>query len=75
MIVVSDASPLKYLVLIGQVDLLQKLYTQVLIPPAVYSELQPTSTVRQWMSHPPMWWTVHGAAVPADLALNRLDPH
>jgi hypothetical protein len=30
MIVISDSSPLNYLILIGQADLLQKLYSQVL---------------------------------------------
>jgi predicted nucleic acid-binding protein len=77
MIVVSDASPLNYLVLIRQADLLQKLYTQVVIPPAVYHELQQKGTplpVREWIEHPPKWLTIHRAAVPADPELSRLDP-
>ena len=39
MIVVADTSPLNYLVLIGQIDVLKHLYGQVLIPPAVLAEL------------------------------------
>jgi uncharacterized protein len=39
LIVVSDTSPLLNLALIGQLDLLVRLYQEVLIPPAVYSEL------------------------------------
>ena len=32
-VVVTDTSPINYLVLIGQVDLLKHLYTRILIPP------------------------------------------
>jgi predicted nucleic acid-binding protein len=39
MIVVSDTSPLNYLVLIGQIDVLPVLFTKVLIPDGVLSEL------------------------------------
>ncbi len=37
-LIVSDTSPLNYLVLIGAVDLLPKLVSGVLIPPAVAAE-------------------------------------
>ena len=40
MIVVADASPLNYLVLIDQIDLLPVLYQKVLIPEAVFAELR-----------------------------------
>jgi predicted nucleic acid-binding protein len=39
MIVVADASPICYLLLIGYVDLLQRLFGQVVIPQAVHDEL------------------------------------
>ncbi|CAC5345257.1 MULTISPECIES: hypothetical protein [Planktothrix] len=39
MIVVSDTSPITNLAAIGQLELLEKLYTRVLIPTAVYSEM------------------------------------
>ena len=39
MIVVSDSSPLLNLAIIDQLDLLQKLYGEVVIPQAVYHEL------------------------------------
>ena len=39
MIVISDTSPILNLSLIGRLDLLVRLYEQVLIPPAVYREL------------------------------------
>jgi predicted nucleic acid-binding protein len=35
MIAVADTSPICYLILIGEIDLLRKLFTQVLAPQAV----------------------------------------
>jgi predicted nucleic acid-binding protein len=40
MIVVADTTPLNYLVLIGQIELLSPLYQSVLIPLEVHRELQ-----------------------------------
>ena len=40
MIVVSDTSPLNGLVIVGHLPLLQQIYGQVLIPPAVADELK-----------------------------------
>ncbi|MDY6782840.1 MAG: DUF3368 domain-containing protein [Cyanobacteriota bacterium] len=39
MIIVSDTSPITNLAAIGQLDLLQKLYTCIAIPMAVYNEM------------------------------------
>jgi predicted nucleic acid-binding protein len=39
MIIVSDTSPINYLILIGQIDLLPQLFEQIIIPQAVYNEL------------------------------------
>ena len=39
MIVISDTSCVSNLLLIGQLDLLQKIYSQIIIAPAVYSEV------------------------------------
>jgi hypothetical protein len=44
MIVVADTSPLNYLVLIGEIELLAALYQKVLIPEEVLRELQRTGT-------------------------------
>ena len=40
MIVVSDTSPINYLVLVEQIDRLRDLYRRVIIPSSVYEELQ-----------------------------------
>ena len=40
MIVVSDTSPLNYLILLSHVDVLPRLFGQVYVPPSVLNELQ-----------------------------------
>jgi hypothetical protein len=75
MIVVADASPICYLLLIGHVDLLQRLFGQVVIPQAVYNELSvegaPT-IVRSWIAHPPSWLQIQYATTTPDASLDRL---
>ena len=74
--IVSDTTPLNYLVLIEAAQLLPRLYQRVLIPPAVRDELTPPrapETVRFWMAHPPSWLEVVTPALPPDLALSHLD--
>jgi predicted nucleic acid-binding protein len=39
-VVVSDSSPLNYLVMIGEVAILHRLYDRVLVPAEVLAELQ-----------------------------------
>jgi predicted nucleic acid-binding protein len=39
-VVISDTSPINYLVLIGEIDLLGRLYGNVLIPDVVLAELR-----------------------------------
>ena len=56
MIVIADTTPLNYLVVIEHSHLLPQLYGRVLIPRAVFEELQQERTpaaVRAWASHPP----------------------
>jgi predicted nucleic acid-binding protein len=58
MIVVSDTSPLHYLVLIDQVEVLPRLFDRVIVPPAVISELSRPQTpvpVRLWTASHPQW--------------------
>jgi predicted nucleic acid-binding protein len=76
MIVVSDTSPLNYLVLLGAVDVLPKLFGQVHAPPAVIQELQqprtPTS-VLQWAQSPPTWLNISVPSAATSVAAG-LDP-
>ena len=51
MIVVADTSPLNYLVLLGHIEILAKIYDDVLVPQAVLEELQDSEApaeVRAW---------------------------
>jgi uncharacterized protein len=69
MIVVSDTSPLHYLIAVHQVELLQQLFTEVRIPPAVMSELSHASTpqvVREWIMNKAGWLAVHPLRRPLD---------
>jgi len=64
MTVVSNTTPLNYLILIGRVDLLSKLYGSVIIPEAVFNELTAPSTprlVRDWIANKPSWLLIQQA--------------
>ena len=57
-VVLADTSPLNYLVLIGEVELLSRLYSQILIPDVVAAELRDPAAplvVRKWATQPPSW--------------------
>jgi predicted nucleic acid-binding protein len=74
--VVSDTSPISYLILIGQTALVEKLFGRVLIPPAVMAELLHGGTpasVRQEVSQRPPWLeVVHVSPVAEDASLAGL---
>ncbi len=60
-VVVSDTSPLHYLILCGAETILPRLFRQVVIPPTVFRELQQPNTpppVREWASSLPTWISV-----------------
>jgi predicted nucleic acid-binding protein len=64
MTVVSNTTPLNYLILIGRANVLGKLYGQVFIPEAVFNELTSASTpqlVRAWIDNKPVWLIVQQA--------------
>ena len=67
MIVVSDTSPICYLLLIGEIELLPQLYGQVLIPQTVQQELadeRSPAVVQAWISQPPEWLVMQTVDVP-----------
>jgi len=58
MIVVADSGPLHYLGLLGETDLLRRLYGGIWIPPAVVAELSAAATpvvLTDWIANPPKW--------------------
>lgn len=77
MIVVADTSPINYLILIGEIDTLPKMYGTVTIPPAVQDELlrvPAPATVRTWISRSPNWLEVRAPVNAPDALLAKLDP-
>jgi predicted nucleic acid-binding protein len=57
-IAVSDTSPLCYLALLGEIDLLAALFDQVLVPPGVAKELTTQGApldVRSWFEARSLW--------------------
>ncbi len=58
MLVIADSSPLHYLLLIGQVEILAALYEEIIIPKAVAAELshpKAPQIVRDFIANPPQW--------------------
>lgn len=76
MIVVADTSPLNYLVLIDAVGVLPALYENIIVPQAVFAELQATETpekVRDFVKLFPAWFDVKQATIFLDAELSELD--
>jgi predicted nucleic acid-binding protein len=77
MIVVSDTSPICYLLLIDEIELLPQLYGQVLIPRIVQQELSDARSpisVQDWSNRPPEWLVIQSVDVPSNIDLDALDP-
>jgi predicted nucleic acid-binding protein len=72
--VVSDTSPICYLLLIGQADLLGVLFKQVYIPLAVLDELEAVPAFRGWLANPPAWLKSRALPPGSEPGLSRLDP-
>jgi predicted nucleic acid-binding protein len=76
MIVVADTSPINYLILIEEIDILTKMYGSVVIPRAVRDELLRASApdaVRNWIAQLPAWLEVRAPASAPDASLAALD--
>lgn len=61
-LVVADTGPINYLILIGHVDLLARLFERVALPKAVERELfdlDAPSPVRSWIAAPPSWLEIY----------------
>jgi predicted nucleic acid-binding protein len=75
MIVIADTTPLNYLVLIDRVEVLPQLYGRVLIPLAVWEEMQRPETpdvVRAWVAQPPAWLEIRPVAKNPDAVVQNL---
>jgi predicted nucleic acid-binding protein len=77
MTVVSNTSPLCYLVLIGHEEILKKLYGNILVTQTVIAELRHPDAppaIRVWVSSLPDWIRVHSDPPDTDETLATLDP-
>ncbi|HTB85293.1 MAG TPA: hypothetical protein VK742_16725 [Candidatus Sulfotelmatobacter sp.] len=77
MTIVSNTSPLCYLVLIGHVEILLKLHGEIHTTQTVMEELRHPAAppvVRQWAMTPPPWLKIHPVPEDTNPALNMLDP-
>jgi predicted nucleic acid-binding protein len=73
MSVVSNTTPLNYLILIGRVEILGDLHELIVIPGAVYEELTSPNTpklVKDWTLNKPDWLRVQEIA---DITDDKLD--
>ena len=64
MIIVADTAPIHYLILIDEIDVLRTLAGRVIVPQAVFQELQAAGApeqVRRWISSQPDWFEVKQA--------------
>ena len=76
MIVVSDTTPINHLILTGKISVLPELLGKVIIPFAVFQELQADKTpekVRKFIGNLPEWLEVKHAQILIDEDLNELD--
>ncbi|HET6880106.1 MAG TPA: DUF3368 domain-containing protein [Pirellulales bacterium] len=65
MIVISDTSPIHYLVLTDTIDILAALFAETVVPPAVLAELlhpHAPQVVREWASKLPEWLAISSPA-------------
>jgi predicted nucleic acid-binding protein len=61
MIVISDTTPLNYLVLIGVAEVLERMFERIYVPSSVIQELKHDKTpelVRKWAHSHPAWLVV-----------------
>src|SRR5437764_730017 len=74
-VVVSDTSPLRYLILVEQVEVLPRLFDHVLVLPAILLEMCQARTpgpLRAWAASPPAWLTVREPSSLLPQTLDRL---
>src|SRR5438309_568873 len=75
MAAVTNTTPLNYLILIGEVEILPEIFGRVLVPQVVVHQLQHSrapEVVRIWAAQPPAWLEITPVTVAPDAALLRL---
>ena len=77
-LVIADAGPINYLILIEHIELLPALFERVILPAAVQSELasrKAPHAVRNWTANPPAWLEVRDSVIGQldDVSLKGID--
>ncbi len=57
-LVIADTGPVNYLILIGHIELLPRLFEKIVLPSAVKTELSDAAAlppVQRWIASPPAW--------------------
>ena len=75
-LVIADTSPINYLLLIGQIDILPALFEKVILPVAVWEELghpKAPLAVNNWVAAPPAWIDVRQASHLRNASSGMLD--
>ncbi len=70
-LVIADTGPINYLILIGHVDLLPRLFERVALPRAVARELSDPDApvmVSDWIASPPAWLEIHDTTGPPQVS-------
>jgi predicted nucleic acid-binding protein len=76
LLVVADTGPIRYLVEIGHIGILPRLFERIFIPSTVYDELRHPSApapVRAWVNALPAWLEVLAVTAIDDPAFRALD--
>jgi predicted nucleic acid-binding protein len=76
MIVISDTTPLNYLILIDRAVVLKQLYEIVILPYAVLNEMLAPGTpeiVRQWILDKPDWIEVREVSLTTDVDIEQIE--
>lgn len=76
MIVISDTTPLRYLIEIEQVQILEILFGKIIIPEKVAEELQHSKTpqkVKDWMLTLPVWLEIRKADLTLFTSQKKID--
>jgi len=77
MIVVSDASPLHYLILIDEIEIIPRTVNSIVIPATVFRELNAERTpqkIKDYLVNLPDWLTIADDTGIIDEELKTLDP-
>lgn len=75
MVVVSNTSPICYLLLIRCVDVLPALFGQIILPQAVRDEMVSEGApaeLQRWLEQPPAWLHIQSVATKPDAELDQL---